>query len=102
MNLNCKLTLTDEQRNNIKRHLTGKDVKALAKRAEICQLIEDLLEPFLCAPRHESRGTVADAQDAREFYENQASLDFCSDDCCTRNDLLQRRVNILQHRLDTL
>ena len=31
----------------------------------------------------------------------QGNLNFCSDDCCTRNDLLQRRVNILQHRLDT-
>ena len=28
-------------------------------------------------------------------------IDFCSDECCKQNQLLTRRVNALQHRLDT-
>lgn len=113
MNLNCRLSLTDEQRNNIKRNITGKDVKALATRAEICELINGLLEAFTSPPRpqREIPDPHACQQCADEgphthncegiTYENQAALDFCSDDCCKRNELLQRRVNRLQHRLDT-
>jgi hypothetical protein len=106
MNLNCRLTLTDEQRNNIKRNLTGKNVKALATRAEICELVNDLLEAFTSPPRPTREEPQVDPAEYRgadygDDEPDQAEINFCSDDCCRRNELLQRRVNILQHRIDT-
>ena len=116
MNLNCKLSLTDEQRNNIKRHLTGKNVKALAKRAEICQLIEDLLEPFLDAPKDttinapfntkEKRDDATCAGDtgpgAKRRREKMDAPPFANghDDCCRSVELLHARCRRLQSMLD--
>lgn len=114
MNLNCKLTLTDEQRNNIKRHLAGKNVKGLATRADVCQLVQHLLEPFLEPPR--SKPNPRDGWAAHDIEREEREpvgqsvpvgmcpgdeLDFCSDECCKQNQLLVQRVNTLQHRLDT-
>lgn len=103
MNLNCKLSLTDEQRNAIKRHLTGKDVKAMATRAEICQLVQDLLEPFLTPPRPKRETPfVRDGRNEVPPHRPEPPA-FAEghDDCCKANELLRQRVNVLQHRLDT-
>lgn len=113
MNLNCKLSLTDEQRNAIKRHLTGKDVKAMATRAEVCELVQELLEPFLTAPpKSHERKKAERAKRKRAAFPvgmtdvpphrpNPPAFAEGHDDCCKANELLQRRVNVLQHRLDT-
>ena len=105
MNVNCKLSLTDEQRNNIKQHLAGKNVKALATRADVCQLIQDLLEPFLDPPRPKPNpldGWAAhDIEREKREPVAQNEIDFCSDECCKQNQLLLHRVNALQYRLDT-
>lgn len=123
MNLNCKLSFTDEQRNNIKRHLAGKDVKALATRAEICKLVNELLEPYLTPPRLQTKYPPSTfPEDKPEHPDHDAAVaeawtpyapspgatranpeagEFCSDDCCRQNAGLLRRVNTLQHWIDT-
>jgi hypothetical protein len=101
MNINCKLSLTDEQRNNIKQHLAGKNVKALATRADICQLIQDLLEPLLEPPRPTREAKPGEIDEHFIEQHRQAEIDFCSDECCKQNQLLLHRMNVLQHRLDT-
>lgn len=47
MNMNLKLSFTDEQRNLIKRKLTGKDVKALATRSDITEMVEGFVASVL-------------------------------------------------------
>ena len=99
MNVNCKVTLTDEQRNNIKCHITGKLLKGLATRAEVCELINELLEPYTGIYVH-----VALKPGLRPQEPDQAEIDFADDthdDCCRSNALLRTRLNKLQHRLDT-
>ena len=111
MNLNCKLSLTDEQRNNIKRHLTGKNVKALATRAEVCQLINDLLEPFLDRPRpapgpaldhpaglDQSTGMVVDSYTQLDLDDLDPAGSH--EDCCRSVELLHARCRRLQSMLD--
>ena len=47
MNVNLKLSFTDEQRNLIKRRLVGKDVKALATRNDIKELVDGFVQSML-------------------------------------------------------
>ena len=103
MNLNCKLSFTDEQRNRIKQHLTGKPVKALATRAEICQLINDLLEAFTEPYVHvERKRDVATFEEDMEVIIDEGVNNACTEDCCRANELLRTRINTLQHRLDRM
>lgn len=108
MKIHVKLSLDDVQLNNVKRNLTGKDIKAKATRAEVCELVNDLLEAFTSPPssRAAKPETKADRrrEERDEINQNlhrQTAGEFCSDDCCRRNDLLQSRVNRLQFLLDT-
>ena len=103
MNTNIRITLTDAQRNVLKRRLTGKDTKAMISRAELNELVQGYVNELLLykpiqKPLLEAEYRGADYGDDEP---DQGDVDFCSDDCCRRNELLQRRVNILQHRLDT-
>ena len=94
MNVNCRVTLTDEQRNTLYRRITGKDVKRMVSRKEVCELVNDFIDELL---RHGSSNELAGEPD-------QAEINFPEgghDDCCRANALLLKRVNILQHRLDT-
>jgi ribosomal protein S11 len=85
VNVNVKITLTDEQRNAIACKLAGKQVARLATRADINALCQQAIEDLLAGV----------APTSREVTE------FCSDDCCNANAGLLRRINILQHRIDT-
>ena len=43
MNVNVKLSLTDEQRNVMYRNMTGKDVKRMVSRAEVNEFVRGCL-----------------------------------------------------------
>ncbi len=93
MNTNIRITLTDAQRNVIKRRITGKDTKAMISRAELNQLVQEYVADLLSyKPISKPLLEEPDMPEPSEF---------CGDDCCRRNELLQARVNRLQHRLDT-
>lgn len=90
MNVNCKVSLTDEQRNLLYRRITGKDVKRLISRKEVCELVDDYIATLL--------------NGSSEPEPDQAEIEFPEGghvDCCRANTLLLTRINRLQHRLDT-
>lgn len=86
---NCRVELTDEQRNILYRRLTGKDVKGLISRAGVVKLINDHIDSLL-------HDVVEQSHDEPE------QVDFCSTDCCKANKLLRSRINTIQHRLDKI
>lgn len=86
MNVNVKLSLTDEQRNAIACAMAGKKVARLATRADINAICQQAIDEVIAGSAPTSTSTPTE---------------FCSDDCCKANEGLLRRVNILQHRLDT-
>lgn len=95
MNGNFRYTLTDEQRNTIKRKVVGKNVKGLASRADVCAILQKALDDAIkgIAPKPEKTEPVTiDADD----YSKQDV-----EDLVKQNQLLQTRINVLQHRLDT-
>lgn len=47
MNVNIKLSLTDRERNLLKRKMVGKDVKALATRADVNQMVNGFMQSML-------------------------------------------------------
>ena len=44
MNLNHKMTITDEQRQQLASHIAGKPVKRLATRKDICAFLDGCLQ----------------------------------------------------------
>ena len=94
MNVNVKLSLTDEQRNVLKRRLTGKDVKAMISRKEVNELVQDFIASLLTGDAPETPEAPADEQLDLTFNGGH-------DDCCKANKLLLTRINRLQHALDT-
>jgi hypothetical protein len=97
MNVNVKLSLSDDERRRLASCLAGKPVKRLATRADVNQLVRDLLSASMSgapAPRET-------APAPEPGIESPADDDFCSEECCRQNRLLTSRVNVLQHRLDT-
>lgn len=104
MNVNVKLSLSDDERRALACYLAGKPVKRLATRADVNRLVTELLSTAL-----RSRPVDTPIPDT-PISGNQESIPdtpipepqgFCSDDCCKANELLLHRVNVLQHRLDT-
>lgn len=47
MNVNIKVSLTDEQRNNMHRRLTGKQTKGMVSRATVNEFMQGCLDSFL-------------------------------------------------------
>lgn len=68
MNVNIKLTLTDDQRNLIKRKLTGKNIKSMASRKEVNELVEG----FIAATLEDIEG---DREVAQKFETRIAQFD---------------------------
>lgn len=101
---NIRIELDDNQRRRIASAISGKPVKRLASRAEIKQLVMDLLVAGALSPATSpdqvstSPDRVPEPPEARDAGVPDS---YCSDDCCRQNQLLQSRVNVLQHRLDT-
>jgi hypothetical protein len=101
MNVNCKLTLTDEERNVMFRRLTGKNGKGMVSRAEVNQWVKDKLQSFLSigSPSTETVEEEIEVNLTDEEFDNleQGEIEWI----IKQNALLIKRVNILQHRLDT-
>ncbi len=98
------LDLDDDQRRQVASLLAGKPVKRLATRQEIVKFVKDAFIVELAARQYESAPDTSEADRVLHTIRNRdkdAQPEFCSNDCCRRNDLLQSRVNVLQHRLDT-
>lgn len=114
MNGNFKYSMTDEQRNRLKRKLTGKSVKGLASRGDVCALLQKELDRLI--GNGQIGDKVADAMAdcipphmrAEPEPIPQAQLDFTAEDytpaevaeVIKQNKLLLTRINILQYRLD--
>ena len=47
MNVNIKLTLSDQDRNMIARKIAGKDIKRLCSRAEVVDLVNGFMAGYL-------------------------------------------------------
>ena len=47
MNVNVKISLTDEERNTLYRRITGKDVKRMISRKEVCELVQQHIDDLL-------------------------------------------------------
>lgn len=97
MNVNVKLSLSDDERRALACYLAGKPVKRLATRADVNRLVAELLSAAL-------RGRPVDTPISDTPISDTPLPEpqgFCSDDCCKANELLLHRVNVLQHRLDT-
>lgn len=104
MNVNCKLTLTDEQRNTMFRRLTGKATKGMVSRADVCNWVNEQLERFLTlgSPETEQIGDkIADAMQDSISYSETNIDDIDVAEVLRQNELLLSRINVLQHRLDT-
>lgn len=104
MNVNVKLSLDDDERRALASYLVGKPVKRLATRAEVNEIVKDLLAGVTILGNRPATPRYPEESDpeAVSVDETGTPAEFCSDDCCRRNDLLQTRVNRLQHRLDTM
>ena len=88
MNVNCKISLTDEQRNTLKQKMAGKPIKAMVSRKEVCELVNDYIDSLL-------NGEVPTEPDAPEVIEGH-------DECCRANALLLARIDKQQRMLDKL
>ena len=108
MNINCKLTLTDEQRNILKRRITGKDVKAMVSRKEVCELVNEYVQmlltegsPVLTATSHLELhdGELESVVDQLSIEFEEGDDDFAM--VVKQNKLLLTRCNRLQHIVDT-
>lgn len=106
MNVNIKLSLTDEQRNTLYRNMTGKDVKRMVSRAEVNELVNDYINDMMndrtdIAVKRAER--VIEAQPEPELLlEHLPCESFAGghDQCCRQNALLMNRMNRLQFQLD--
>jgi len=106
MNVNVKLSIDDDTRRAIASYIAGKPVKRLATRADVNRLVNELLLLAIAgrAPKPAPAPREIDLLDPTTHHIAHGGEpgEFCSDDCCRANDLLRSRMNVLQHRLDTM
>jgi hypothetical protein len=94
MNVNVKISMTDEQRNVMFRRLTGKNGKGMVSRADVNLWVKEQLERFL------ANGSAEIVEESNEPISiNIEDVDV--GEVITQNQLLQSRVNRLQFLLDT-
>jgi hypothetical protein len=98
MNVNCKLSLTDHQRNQMHNRLTGTLTKKMVSRADVNTWVTEQLDRFMKvgSPITEK---VEDVRLTDEEFDNleQGEIEYV----ITQNKLLLNRINVLQHALDT-
>lgn len=103
MNVNVKLSLTDDQRRALASSIAGKPVKRLATRADVNELVNQLLATTMAGkPLGAAHVAQVPSEPVVAGVMHDNHLPYCSDQCCRQNELLQSRVNVLQHKLDTL
>ena len=105
MTTNCKIVLTESQRDRLASILDGKDNCRLATRKEICRLAADYVMSIADGkatgnPELDPLDEPAElpAYDDMGHGELIAALDEAE----RANALLRSRINTLQHRLDTM
>jgi len=96
MNVNIKVTLTDDERNTMFRRLTGKSTKGMVSRADVNAWVKEKLERFLTV----GSPTTEPVEEIEPInIDDFTTQDI--EDVMKRNELLQSRVNRLQFLLDT-
>lgn len=112
MNVNVKLSISDEDRNLMFRRLTGKDGKAMVSRADVNVWVKEQLEKFLRlgSPSTEKVDDLVDDSPDDPDYATPSNWDeemtleelhAALEEADKRNRLLNDRCNRLQHKLDT-
>lgn len=102
MNVNVKISLTDEERNIMHRRLTGKNTKGMVSRADVNQWVKTELERFLTlgSPTTET----IEEPNIEEIRLTQEQIDELEpgeiEEVIKQNRLLTTRVNRLQYMLD--
>lgn len=100
MNVNCKLTLTDEERNVMFRRLTGKSGKGMVSRADVNNWVKDHLQSFLSlgSPTTEQVEEIKEINMTDDEFDDleKGEIEYIIE----QNKLLHTRVNKLQFALD--
>lgn len=101
MNVNVKVTLTDEERNVMFRRLTGKNGKGMVSRAEVNQWVKDKIQNFLSlgSPSTERVEEIEEINLTDNDVDNMETGEI--EWVMRQNKLLTTRVNRLQHLIDT-
>lgn len=96
MNVNVKLSLTDEERNVMFRRLTGKSTKGMVSRADVNEWVKKELEKFLTlgSPTTERVEEVIEPINFADLTEKDI------EDVILQNELLLKRVNDQQNFID--
>ena len=99
MNVNVKISITDEDRNLMFRRLTGKDTKGMVSRADVNTWVNEQLERFLRvgSPTTER---VAEVVEEREPINFADLTEQDIEDVLRQNELLLKRVNDQQNFID--
>lgn len=99
MNVNVKISITDEDRNLMFRRLTGKDTKGMVSRADVNTWVNEQLERFL-------RVGSPTTERVEEVVEEREPINFADlteqdiEDVLRQNELLLKRVNDQQNFID--
>lgn len=98
MNVNCKLSLTDEQRNQMHNRLTGTATKKMVSRADVNNWVKDHLDRFLQVGSPTTEPEVETVRLTDEEFDNleQGEIEYIIE----QNKLLHTRINKLQFTLD--
>jgi hypothetical protein len=96
MNVNVKVTLTDEERNVMANRLTGTLSKKMVSRADVNDFVKKQIERFLAVGSPTTETVEVEEIDHTEMSESDIK------EVMKQNKLLLSRVNVLQHRLDTM
>ena len=109
MNVNVKISISDEDRNIMFRRLTGKDTKGMVSRADVNEWVKEKLESFLRlgSPTTENASLLETAMETDERQAirdaiDEGDLEAALEEATKQNELLLTRVNQLQHKLDTI
>ena len=99
MIINVKLNLDDRQLNEIARKLTGKNIQRTATRAEVNNLVNDFIASY--TTNKSEPGVIEAVAVPHQFSAAPDPIELSNPSTDQQVVLLQRRVNILQHALDT-
>jgi hypothetical protein len=98
MNVNVKISISDEDRNLMFRRLTGKDTKGMVSRADVNTWVKEQLERFLTvgSPTTERVEEIEEREPINIDDFTQQDIE----DVIKQNELLLKRVNEQQNFID--
>ena len=98
MNVNVKVTLTDEERNKMHNRLTGTTTKKMVSRADVCEFVQSKIDGLL----NGSFGTQTGRLPKQETHIEELDYVNCDvKELVKQNKLLLSRLNGLQYMIDT-